>query len=190
MAPAADGHREFETFASGSSADLLKAAYLLCGDRQAAEDLVQTALMRTARRWREARRAPDAYARVVLVNLARDAARRRQRRVREVLIDETHHPGDRRRSVAERSAADHADRLLGRESVLVALAALPERQREVIVLRFYADLSVADTAAAMGASQGTVMSYTSRALSRLRELLGEPAEQPDTPISGEVPHGL
>jgi RNA polymerase sigma-70 factor (sigma-E family) len=188
MARAADGHREFETFAARSSSDLLRAAYLLCGDRQAAEDLVQTALMRTARRWRAARRAPDAYARVVLVNLARDAARRRQRRVQEVLT-EADHPGDGRHTGAEQSA-DHADRLLGRESVLVALAALPERQREVIVLRFYADLSVADTAAAMGASQGTVMSYTSRALSRLRDLLGEPAEPADTPISGEVPHGL
>lgn len=52
MARAADGHREFETFAARSSTGLLRAAYLLCGDRQAAEDLVQTALMRTARRWR------------------------------------------------------------------------------------------------------------------------------------------
>jgi RNA polymerase sigma factor (sigma-70 family) len=58
---------------------------------------------------------------------------------------------------------------------MAALAQLPDRQREVIVLRFYADLSVAETAAATGASEGTVKSYTSRALDRMRQLLAEPA---------------
>ncbi|MDQ6822405.1 MAG: hypothetical protein M3076_19065 [Actinomycetota bacterium] len=57
----------------------------------------------------------------------------------------------------------------------------------MIVLRFYADLSVTDTAAAIGASNGTVMSYTSRALAHLRQLLGDPPENKDAPIETEVP---
>jgi RNA polymerase sigma factor (sigma-70 family) len=57
---------------------------------------------------------------------------------------------------------------------MAALAQLPDRQREVLVLRFYGDLSVAQTAAATGASEGTVKSHTSRALARMRELLADP----------------
>ncbi|MDQ6806993.1 MAG: SigE family RNA polymerase sigma factor [Actinomycetota bacterium] len=178
----AGGYGEFEAFAASCSTRLLRAAYLLCGDRQAAEDLVQTTLMRTARHWRQARQAPEAYARAVLVNLARDQARRRRRRVEEVLTDEALRVGERR------LVTDHATGLIDRDTILAALAALPQRQREVIVLRFFGDLSVAQTAAAIGASQGTVMSYTSRALSRLRELLGEQPERQSTSTTGEVHH--
>jgi RNA polymerase sigma factor (sigma-70 family) len=145
----------------------MRSAFLLCaGDRQLAEDLLQMTMMRTARRWSSAQAAPEAYARAVLVNLARDSSRRRGRRVDEVL-GETEHQG--RQCVG----ADHAEAFAVRDAVLAALGSLPQRQREVIVLRFYADLSVADTAAAIGASEGTVTSYTSRALGRLRELLGD-----------------
>jgi len=134
-------------------------------------------MMRTARRWGSAQQAPEAYARAVLVNLARDTARRRGRRVDEVL-GEAQEPG------RHPAGADHTEVFAVRDAVLAALGELPQRQREVIVLRFYADLSVADTAAAIGASQGTVMSYTSRALRRLRELLGDRLENDDTPAEG------
>lgn len=162
------GERSFESFVSSCSTRLMRAAYLLCGDRQIAEDLLQTTMMRTARRWSAARSAPEAYARAVLVNLARDRARRGRRRVQEVLG-----AGDDSTPGARQSVGDHAELIAERNAVLAALSALPQRQREVIVLRFYADLSVPDTAAAIGASEGTVMSYTSRALSHLRELLGD-----------------
>ena len=66
--------RTFERFVTGSSDRLVRTAYLLCGDRGHAEDIVQTALLRTARRWRTARERPEAYARAVVVNLAKDLA--------------------------------------------------------------------------------------------------------------------
>jgi RNA polymerase sigma-70 factor (sigma-E family) len=175
--------KSFESFASLCSTSLLRSAYLLCGDRHIAEDLLQMTMMRTARHWRAARSAPEAYARAVLVNLARDRARRGRRRVDEVLGH-----GEEAAALERRRATDHAERVADREAVLAALSALPQRQREVIVLRFYADLSVSATAAAVGASQGTVMSYTSRALSRLRQLLGELYEHDETPTEGEVQH--
>lgn len=178
---ARDREESFEAFAASCSTRLIRAAYLLCGDHQTAEDLWQMTMMRTARRWRVARSAPEAYARTVLVNLARDHARRGRRRVDETPIELEGHSAERW------LAADHTERIAERDVILAALTALPQRQREVVVLRFYADLSVADTAAAIGASEGTVMSYTSRALARLRELLSEPSENHDTHL--EVQHG-
>jgi len=71
------------------------------------------------------------------------------------------------------SHQDHSDAVVDRDMILRALALLPQRQREVVVLRFFADLSVADTAAAMRTSEGTVKSYTSRALDQLRRSLGD-----------------
>jgi len=156
----------FETFVAGYSIRLLRAAYLLTGDHALAEDLLQMTLMRTARRWPSAKSAPEAYARKVLVNLSRDQHRRRRSRVREEPLPEL--------GPELFAAGDLADAVVGRDEVIAAIAELPARQREVLVLRFYADLSVAQTASAMGASEGTVKSYTSRALDRMRELLAEP----------------
>jgi DNA-directed RNA polymerase specialized sigma24 family protein len=81
MEPARDD--EFEAFVDASSTRLLRAARLLVGDRQRSEDLLQLALMRTARHWRRARRSPGAYARRVLINASRDAHRRARARVHE-----------------------------------------------------------------------------------------------------------
>jgi RNA polymerase sigma-70 factor (sigma-E family) len=164
------GDTSFDLFVARCSTRLLRAAYLLSGDRQVAEDLLQAAMIRTARRWSAAQAAPEAYARKVLINLARDRGRRTRRRVGEVLVGETPLPPGHNDT---QHTADHADLVADRDAIQAALAALPERQREVIVLRFYADLSVTETAAAIGTPEGTVMSDTSRALSRLRELLGE-----------------
>jgi RNA polymerase sigma-70 factor (sigma-E family) len=171
---------EFERFVVDSSTRLLRSAYLLSGERAAAEDLLQLTLLRTAGRWRVAREAPEPYARRVLVNLARDRHRRMARRVTERPLEE---------AWAARSdglSRDHADAVAGREEVVGALARLPVDQREVLVLRFYADLSVAETAAAIGTSEGTVKSRTSRALARMRELLGDPAKASNRRTSDEV----
>ncbi len=155
----------FEVFVEDRSTALLRTAYVLTGDRGHAEDLLQTALLRTARHWSRAREAPEAYARQVLVNLSRDRIRRLVRRPREAPMPPD--PGYLR-------AVDGGyERVTERRVVMRAVAELPTRQRQVIALRFFEDLSVEQTAELLGFSTGTVKSYTSRALARLRELLAD-----------------
>jgi len=156
---------EFERFVRSASRSLFRTALLLSGDRGQAEDLLQLTLLRTARHWETARVFPLAYARRVLVNLSHDRFRDARRRVGE-------DPLDLARSFTARP--DQFDAVLGRDEVVRALRQLPSRQQVVVVLRFFADLSIAETAEAMGSSEGTVKSYTARALNRLRELLEEP----------------
>lgn len=169
----------YERFVADSSAWLLRTAYLLTGERAAAEDLLQLTLLRTARRWHAAQKAPEAYARRVLVNLVRDRQRRAARRAEE-------RPFEEATTELLWARADHADAVAGRDEVIQALARLPIEQREVLVLRFYADLSVAESAAALDTSEGTVKSRTSRALARMRELLLSPVTPSAQPASGEV----
>jgi RNA polymerase sigma-70 factor (sigma-E family) len=153
----------FEAFVRARSAALLRTAYLLAGDRGEAEDLLQTALLRSLRRWRTAQSAPEAYVRQVLVNLCRDNWRRAAARPRELPLL----PG----AEAVRPVDGPADRIGQRRDLVSALALLPPGQRAVIVLRFVDDLPVAETAALLGISDGTVKSYTSRAIATLRTAL-------------------
>jgi RNA polymerase sigma-70 factor (sigma-E family) len=157
----------FEAFVAAASGRLMRTAYLLSGDRGHAEDLVQSTLFRTARRWQRARRQPEAYARRVLVNLAKDRWRALGRRVDEVAVEaERVVPGD-----------DSDVRVLERERLLAAIRQLPAGQRAVLVLRFFDDLSVAETAAALDCSEGTVKSQTARALDRMRSVLDPSTER-------------
>lgn len=165
MIPAAE-KRAFDAFVAASSDRLLRTAYLLCGDRGHAEDLVQTALLRTARRWRTAREQPEAYARRVVVNLAKDRWRTLARRPAEAALE----------SDVE---VQPDEAVLDRDVLLRATRELPDGQRAVLVLRFLDDLSVEDTAAALGCSTGTVKSQTSRALERLRAALTSQKETAD-----------
>ncbi len=154
---------EFGRFAARVAPSLVRSGYLLTGDRGHAEDLAQVTLWRTARRWGELSGSPDAYAHEVLVNLSRDRRRSLTRRPLEVAqLDLVVDRGD-----------DCTEALLERNAVVQAVRRLPRRQREVVVLRFFLDLSVAQTAAALGASEGTIKSYTARAIARLRDLLSE-----------------
>jgi len=152
----------FEEFVRAQSPGLLRLAFLLVNDRGYAEDLVQTALLRTALRWHRVLEHPEAYARQVLVNLARDRWRRVKRRVVEQPLNDVVAPPD---------PGDHARSVANQQAVRQAVAALPQRQREVVVLRFFADLSVAETAQTMGITEGTVKSQTHRALLLLRQSL-------------------
>ncbi|MDX8034080.1 SigE family RNA polymerase sigma factor [Lentzea sp. BCCO 10_0856] len=155
---------DFDRFVLDRSTALLRTAVLLVGDVGHAEDILQTALMRLATRWTSVHTAPEAFIRQVLVNLARDRWRRARRRVSE---QELTNAG------VVTGGRDPADTVADRDAVRRALARLPGRQREVVVLRFFAELSVAETAEALRTSEGTVKAHTSRAVARLRELLGE-----------------
>ncbi|MFZ1994297.1 MAG: SigE family RNA polymerase sigma factor [Solirubrobacteraceae bacterium] len=163
----------FDEFVARGSVSLLRSAYLLTGDRDLAEDLLQVVLVRVGRRWDVAREAPHAYAHRVLVNLLHDRRRNLSRRVTEAPLAELN---DRREPVV-----DGSDALVDRIALASAVRRLPARQREVVVLRFFADLSVSETAAAITASEGTVKTHTSRALNALRGALSDPATPPTTP---------
>ncbi|MBT8225183.1 MAG: SigE family RNA polymerase sigma factor [Dactylosporangium sp.] len=155
----------FDAFVGARSTGLLRTAYLLTGDHGHAEDLLQTALLRAARHWRRAREAPEAYVRKILVNLSRDRIRLLRRRPREAPL-----PDGLDRHATGTGADEH---LAEQHRMARALARLPARQRQVVVLRFFNDLSVAHTAELIGCSEGTVKSYTARALTQLRLILAE-----------------
>jgi RNA polymerase sigma-70 factor (sigma-E family) len=155
---------DFEQFVRDSSPGLLRMAYLLTGDRGHAEDVVQTALLQVTRKWRRIRGEPAPYARRAVVNLAKNHWRDRFRRPRESTA-----------AAEPCSGPPDADVLL-QQVLLPAVMDLPARQRAVLVLRHFQDLSVEQTADALGCSTGTVKSQTHHALSKLREALGDPAD--------------
>jgi RNA polymerase sigma-70 factor (sigma-E family) len=156
---------DFEAWMTARQPALLRTAYLLTGDAHAAEDLVQTVLARLYLAWERIRDREhvDAYARRALVNEHRSAWRRPFRR-REVVTDRP----------PEHGVAHEFD---DRHDVLWAfVCSLPPRQRAVVVLRYYEELSEAETADALGISVGTVKSQASRALAALRDRLPEHPE--------------
>lgn len=156
--------QEFTAWAAGVERRLLRSTYLLTGDLHRAEDLVQEALTQVAVRWRRLRaESPEAYARQVIVRSNISWWRRHRRE----LVDGTEH-------VVPVTSAEHAvDRRLLLDR---ALATLTPRQRAVVVLRYFDDLSERDAAEALGVSVGTVKSQTHLALRRLREAAPELAE--------------
>lgn len=155
--------RDFEDFVALRSQSLLRTAYLLCGgDRGAAEDILQDVLMNMYGKWRRIKTSPDAYARASLANAAANRWRRRARKP-EAPFEHAETP----------VTAGHEQDVVNAETVVHALAQLPKRMRAVLVLRFFDDLSEADTARALGCGVGTVKSQTSRGLARMRELMGE-----------------
>jgi RNA polymerase sigma-70 factor (sigma-E family) len=161
MGPYAD----FTAFAEACQLRMLRSAYLICGDRHLAEDLTQTALIKVALRWRELRDgAPEAYLRTILY---RDAVSWWRRRRREVLVAE---PPERR------PVDDGGERAQLRVIFAGALTRLTPRQRAILVLRYYEDLSEAQIAEVMGIATGTVKSQAAAALRRLRQLAPELAD--------------
>ena len=149
---------EFSEFAHSRWSGLVRLGYGLTGDRGLAEDLAQTALASAYASWPRVRRAddPDAYVRRILVNAFR--GRLRKRRVIEELG--VLPPG----YVAADPSEAHADHA----AVIAAVASLPPRQREVVLLRFWLDLTELQAAATLGCSVGNVKSQTARALAKLR----------------------
>lgn len=160
----------FEEFVAGRRPALLRTAFLLTGHAEDAEDLVQTTLIKVVPKWGRIKDNPEAYVRKVL---AREATTRwRTRRWRETVVE---HLPDR-----EATGPD----LTSNVAVRDALLRLPPRQRAVIVLRYYDDLTERETATTLGVSIGTVKSQTSDALARLRVLLPDLAAPDPTSVAG------
>lgn len=154
---------QYVEFAAGAVRGLRRTAYLMCGDWQRAEDAAQDALIRVYVAWPRlrARQSLRAYATKAVVSVVMDQAKRPWRREQS-----TERPPEGRRPADDHAAAVD-DRLL----VVRALGSLPPRQRACLVLRFFEDLSVDDTAEAMGTSSGTVKSQTARGLEAMRVAL-------------------
>jgi RNA polymerase sigma-70 factor (sigma-E family) len=155
----------FEEFVAARRRALLRTAYLLTGSHQDAEDLVQTALIKSVPKWRRIADRPEPYVRQVL---ARESVSRwRSRRWREQHVA----------SVPEEvAAAPDVDRRIALRQALMSLA---PRQRAVIVLRYYEDLTEQQTAAQLGIAVGTVKSQARDGLARLRALV------PDLEVDGD-----
>lgn len=160
----------FHEFVVQRSPALSRTAYLLTGDHQLAEDLVQTALARTYRHWRRIRDGdPEAYVRRVMYH--QQVSWWRRRRLAERLEAEP----------TERAGGDHTDTTALRLTLTAALRHLTPRQRAVIVLRYYEDRTEAQVADLLGCSLGTVKRHGHDALRRLRavapDLLDAAAER-------------
>jgi len=161
-----DGVDDFTGLFVGHYQQLLRLAVLFLGDLPAAEDVVQEAYIRVDGALRRRRvEDPVAYLRQTVVNLSRSDLRRR-------LTARRHAP---KAMPDAASAEDDACNALARHEVIKALRSIPARQREAVVLRYWADLPESDVARLMGVSVGTVKGYTSRALARLGQLLEESA---------------
>ena len=156
----------FEQYVAAVSGRLFTMALLLSGQHPAeAEDLLQDVLERAYSRWSRitGNGDPDAYVRQMIVNAAIDRWRRTQRRREQSLAESD-----------EIAARDQSGDLADRDLLLRALAELPPRQRAVLVLRYFEDLSEARTATMLGCTVGAVKSQTSRALSRVRQITPPP----------------
>lgn len=151
----------FAEFVAARSAALHRSAYLLVGERQLAQDLLQEAFTKTYVAWPRLRdpAKAEAYTRKVITTTAISWYRRRSW---------TERPSD---TIPERSHEGHADDLARREWVWSALQSLPPRQRAAVVLRYYEDLTEAQTAAALGCAVGTVKSQVHAGLAALRKTL-------------------
>ena len=147
---------DFDAFVAASSPRLLRTAYLLTHNWASAEDLLQSALAKSWFAWGRVDGNPEPYVRTIMVTTYVSWWRRRW------------HGELPSASLPEQPVRDQMVQADDRADLWVALGRLPPRQRAVVVLRFYEDLTEADTAAALGVSVGTVKSQTSKALARLR----------------------
>ncbi len=155
--------QDFTGFVQARYESLLRTSFLLTGNHEQAEDLLQAALVKTWRHWRRIERTdrPEVFVRRVLVNQQRSWWRAR-RVVEDVTAVVPEQPGPATAGIEER------------EELWRELQRLPARQRAVIVLRYWEDLSEQETADVLGCSLGTVKSQASRGLQRLRRDFGLP----------------
>lgn len=146
---------DFDEFVAARSDALLRTAYLLTHDHDLAEDLVQTALSKAWFHWKRIDGRPEPYVRRILVNTYASWWRRKWR-------------GELPTAELPERPAVGAESYDAAHDLWTAMARLPRRQRAVVVLRYFEDLSEAETAAVLGCAPGTVKSQASRALAKLR----------------------
>ncbi len=154
----------YDDFAAVHGTRLMRVAYLLTGNPHDAADLTQDTLERLFTSWWRVRDSPFSYAHRTMVNLLHDKRRWQARHPEAVLDDAGEVPTPR----------DSASDVVEHQTIIAALALLPPRQRAVIVLRYFEDLSEADIARALDVSVGTVKTQASRGLARLREVVDPP----------------
>ncbi|GCD90601.1 SigE family RNA polymerase sigma factor [Nocardioides sp. LS1] len=156
---------EFAEFVRAQHASLFRTAYLMTGDYQRAEDIVQTALVKVFLRWRriQSMSQPGAYAKRIVANQTLSWWRRRSSTESVVA------------TLGDRGVPGHEQRVTERDAMWRAVLQLPPRQRAVIVLRYYEDLSEAETAEVLDMAVGTVKSHANAAHRRLATLLDDPA---------------
>jgi RNA polymerase sigma-70 factor (sigma-E family) len=171
MTPERD--ERFRRFVTEQWGPLARTAFLLTGDRGAAEDLVQSALEKAHRRWDQILRqdAPEVYVHRIMVNTL--VSWRRRRRVAEVELV----------AATMTQAPDEYGRADTRHQLISALRTLPPRTRVILVLRYFEDRSEADVAEILGCSVGSVKSQASRGLAKLRAGLDARHPSPIKPIS-------
>ncbi|WP_034592694.1 SigE family RNA polymerase sigma factor [Hamadaea tsunoensis] len=157
----ADVEREFVEYVTGRMPRLHRAAYLLCGDATRADDIVQATLVSLYAKWGRARGADNIEGYVHRILVRRFLDERRSAWARVVLSDSLPERPDPAGTPVE-----------DRDAVVTALRGVPRGQRAVVVLRFLCDLSVEETAEALGCSTGNVKSQSARGLATLRELMG------------------
>ena len=172
-----DTDEEFSDFVAARADHLYRQAWLLTGTRPAAEDLVQTALTKAYAAWSRVRRADDPVAYVHGVLMKSFLSDRRRRWSRELPVAEP-------RTDAS-AVADPADAQVERLALVDALGGLSRTDRAVVVLRYWDDRSVAETAAALGLSDAAVKNRSLRALRRLGDSLTDTLA--DLPVSTDHP---
>ena len=160
MAAGKEERDEFSHFVTHSGPALFRAAFLLTGSEESSKDLVQAALMKVWLRWRRIRETESAFSYTRQVMLSLYLSWNRRKWTNEIPTVDV---------PVVSTSADVSVAVLTRHVVLSALASLPKRQRAVVVLRFFDDLTEAQAAEILNCSRGTVKSQTSKALSRLRE---------------------
>jgi RNA polymerase sigma-70 factor (sigma-E family) len=159
--PDQSGGDQLERLLADRGPQLLRTAVLLTGNQQDGEDLLQAALERLLRQGRRLAGSPEAYLRRALYNLAADGWRRNGTWVRKLPLVRASQPA---------AVPDVTDAVDLRDALIRILYQLPPRQRAVIVLRYWEQLTEAETAEVLGCTDGTVKAAASRGLKRMREL--------------------
>jgi RNA polymerase sigma-70 factor (sigma-E family) len=161
--PDTDGAADLERLLAEHGERLMRTAVLLAGSHLDGQDLLQGALERLLRTGRRIEGSPESYLRRTMYNLAADGWRRQGAVRRKLLLF---------RASATQSEPDPTAAVDLRDALMQVMSLLPPQQRAVIVLRYWEQLSQAETAAVLGCSEGTVKSAASRGLRRMRDLAG------------------